>query len=130
VATDGLPIYDVAGQQLFQVGSAVTDSAGVVADINPANGIPRDANGVDIPQPPQLTRVNDLLANAVARATNAALETTTAPPAVVRVTPMTVTFARAPGRVDRNIIDYKTKGGEALYKRATMSPCEDNVIRK
>jgi hypothetical protein len=128
VATDGLPIYDVAGQQLFQVGSVVTDAAGVVADINPANGIPRDANGADIPQPPQLTRVNDLMANAVARATNAALATTTtttAPPAVVTVTPMPVTFARAPGRVDRNIIDYKTKGGEALYKRATMSLYED-----
>jgi hypothetical protein len=85
--------------------------------------------GVDIPQPPQLSRVNDLMANAVARATNAALETTTAPPAVVTVTPMTVTCARAPGRVDRNIIDYKTRGGEALYKRATMSLYEDNVIR-
>jgi hypothetical protein len=110
VATNGLPIYDVAGQQLFEGGSVVTDSAGVVADINPANGVPSDANGVNIPQPPQLTRVNDLMANAMARATNAALATTTAPPAVATVTPMTVTFARAPGRVDRNTIDYKKRG--------------------
>jgi hypothetical protein len=63
VATDGLPIYDVAGQQLFQMGSVITDSEGVVTDINPANGVPRDANGEDIPQPTQLTRVNDLMAH-------------------------------------------------------------------
>jgi hypothetical protein len=88
----------------------VTDSVGVVADINPANGVPSDANGVEIPQPPQLTRVKNLMANAIARATYAALATTTAPPAVATVTPMTVTFARAPGRVDRHTIDYKRKG--------------------
>jgi hypothetical protein len=63
--------------------------------------------------------------HAMARATTAALATTTAPPALARVTPMTVTFARAPGRVDRNIVDYKSKGGEALNKRATMSLYED-----
>jgi hypothetical protein len=52
VCTDGLPINHVAEQQLFQVESAVTDFAGVVTDINPVSGFPRDVKGSDISQPP------------------------------------------------------------------------------
>jgi hypothetical protein len=50
VATDGLPIYDVAGQPLYQTPQGgVADVAGNTADINPANGLPRAAAGNDIP---------------------------------------------------------------------------------
>jgi hypothetical protein len=49
VATDGLPIYDAAGLPLFQTPTGgVIDAAGNAADINPANGLPRDATGNDI----------------------------------------------------------------------------------
>jgi hypothetical protein len=111
-----LLIYNVAGQQLFQVGSAITESVGVVADINPVNSFPRDANGSDMPQSPQLTRVND----ALARVTTAAVATTTTLPASATVTPVTVTFTKSSGDIDHNMLDYKTKAGEVLYKLATM----------
>jgi hypothetical protein len=99
----------VAGQQLFQVGSAITESVGVVADINPVNSFPRDANGSDMPQSPQLSRVNDALARV-----------TTTLPASATVTPVTVTFTKSSGDIDHNMLDYKTKAGEELYKLATM----------
>jgi hypothetical protein len=98
----------------------VVDAAGNAADINPANGLPRDATGNDIQQPTQLTRVNHLIAHATASATAAAIASARPAPVVtapVRAT--SVTFARAPGRVNRDIIDFTTKAGDALYKRAT-----------
>jgi hypothetical protein len=123
VATDGLPIYDAAGLPLFQTPTGgVVDAAGNAADINPANGLPRDATGNDIQQPNQLTRVNHLIAHATASTTAAAIasarsaQVVTAP-APVRAT--SVTFARVPGRVNRDIIDFTTKAGDALCKRAT-----------
>jgi hypothetical protein len=108
-----LLIYNVAGQSSWEW---ITESVGVVADINPVNSFPRDANGSDMPQPPQLTRVND----ALARATTAAVTPTTTPPASATVTPATVTFAKSSGDIDHNILDYKTKVGEELYRLATM----------
>jgi hypothetical protein len=121
VATDGLPIYDAAGLPLFQTPTGgVVDAAGNAADINLANGLPRDATGNDIQQPTQLTRVNNLIAHATASATAAAIASARSAPVVtasVRAT--SVTFARAPGRVNRDIIDFTTKAGDALCKRAT-----------
>jgi hypothetical protein len=39
VATDGLPIYDAAGQPLYRTPmGAVADAAGNLVDVNPANG--------------------------------------------------------------------------------------------
>jgi hypothetical protein len=111
-----LLIYNVAGHQLFQVGSVITEYVGVVADINPGNSFPRDANGSDMPQSPQLTRVNDALASA----TTAAVATTSTPPASATVTPVTVTFAKSSDDIDHYILDYKTEAGEELYKLATM----------
>jgi hypothetical protein len=117
VAADGLPIFDAAGQPLFQTpGGGVANSIGTVIDINPINGVPRDALGADISQPPLLMRVNALVAHATATVTATAM-------ANPRVVP--VTFARAPGRIDRNIIDYASKTGETLYKRATASLYDD-----
>lgn len=120
VATDGLPIYDAVGHPLYQLHGGVVDAAGNAAVINPINGIPTDAAGLDIPQPPQLTRVNDLLANATANATLTAFAAARAAPLPTRVT-----FARTPGRVNRDIIDYTTKTGEALYKQAIKSLYSD-----
>jgi hypothetical protein len=66
VATDGL-------RQAFPFFRPVVDAAGNAADINPANGLPRDATGNDIQQPNQLIRVNHLIAHATASATAAAI---------------------------------------------------------
>jgi hypothetical protein len=49
VAADGLPIFDAAGQPLFQIpGGGVASAIGTMANINPTNGVPRDATGADI----------------------------------------------------------------------------------
>jgi hypothetical protein len=60
-ATDGLPIYDAAGQPLYRTPmDAVADAAGNLVDVNPAHGHPRDEEGKYIVQPPQMTRINTL----------------------------------------------------------------------
>jgi hypothetical protein len=91
VAADGLPIFDAAGQPLLQIpGGGMAKANGTKADINPTNGVPRDATGVDIPQPPLLVRVSALVAQATATAAataTAIANSRVAPP------PVTVTFA-------------------------------------
>jgi hypothetical protein len=78
---------------LFQIpGGGVASPIGTVADINPTNGVPRDAAGADIPQPPLLVQVNALVAHATATATATA---TAIANAHVAPPPVTVTFARA-----------------------------------
>jgi hypothetical protein len=73
-----------------------------VADINPVNGFPRDARRIRYSSTTPTNSVIDLMAHAMARTTAPAIATTFAPPA-----PMTVTVARLPGGIARNIIEYK-----------------------
>jgi hypothetical protein len=114
LALNGLPIYNVDGQPLFQAGGEIADAAGIAAIINPKNGLPQDGNGNDIQQSPFLTRINALVAH---KSTTAAA-TALAAASTLNAPPSGVAFVRAPGRLTCDMIDYSTKHGDAIYKRA------------
>ena len=116
---DGLPVYDENAVPL-EINPAVAGIAGLLGINGAVYG--RDLAGdpterttdvnVDtaVPQPPLNVRV------ALLRAITGG-----APPAAAHA----VIFARNPAKIDRDVIDYKSKAGAALYRQATQSLYDD-----
>lgn len=119
---NGMPIYNAAGQPLYQdTNGVIVDAAGQVTAVNPTTGLPTDTNGDDISQPPTVVRINALVAHTATTAATAAIATAGVSTVSNASTSAGVVFARAPGRLNRDLIDYSTKHGDAVYARATKS---------
>jgi hypothetical protein len=118
--TNGLPIYNANGQPLYQdANGVIMDATGQVATINPTTELPTDTAGNDIPQPPTMVRINALVAHTATTAVTSAIFTASVSKASASAG---VIFARAPGRINRDLIDYFTKHGDAVYNRASWLP--------
>jgi hypothetical protein len=117
--TNGLPIYNANGQPLYQdANGVIMDATGQVATINPTTELPTDTAGNDIPQPPTMVQINALVAHTATTIVTSAISTASVSKASASAG---VIFARAPGRINRDLIDYSTKHGDAVYNRATKS---------
>ena len=119
----GIPVFDEHGAPLFpHAGGRYASADGTVFDQD-RNGepltIPAAGSGdapAQVGQPVMGIRIAFLRALMVAQGALPA-----PPPVAVPV------FARNPAKVDRDVIDYKSKSGEALYKQATKSLYGDST---
>ena len=119
---DGLPVFSADGVVLRynRAHTAYVSHDNTQYNIGAGDGDPVETaldlagDEVPVPQPTMRVRLATLRAIAVGVPGGPA-----AP--VVGV----VTFARNPAKIDRDVIDYKSKAGAALYRQATRSLYDD-----
>ena len=119
-------IFDVGGTPLFDDGhGGIVDRAGVVQNVD-VQGNPVDAGGAAILQPANpMVRLFAYVAEQQRALTNATLGLVAAAhPAA----PAAVAFARNPGRLNRNVLDYATKQGSILYENAKKALYSDTEL--
>lgn len=125
----GIPIFtnDAPPVALYNVVGAMTVATlaapGIHYPVDATTGEPRlEDDSADMPQPIDRTRIDFLVAytSQMAAARAAVIAAAAALPAA-----RPINFGRTPARVNRDVIDYETKEGAALYRDGAKSLFRD-----